>query len=72
MSGKQTKVELVVPSHNIKREFGIEHAERLLRMPNNGGWQLPEGSQYELTENGIRFKRNKETRTGAKEESSDK
>ena len=30
----------------MKREFEITHAERLLGMPNNGGWQLPENSEY--------------------------
>lgn len=30
----------------MEREFEITHAERLLGMPNNGGWQLPENSEY--------------------------
>lgn len=34
--------------------FEAEHAERLLRMPNNGGWKIAEGEKVELTENGFR------------------
>lgn len=35
------------------------HAERLLRMPNNGGWQLPKNSDLELSENGLRTRKSK-------------
>lgn len=60
MGAKTTKVLLVVPAENMQHEFEITHAERLLRMGNNGGWQLPEDSQFEFTvENGIRRKPNK-------------
>lgn len=60
MNGKTTKVLLVVPSANMQREFEATHAERLLRMCNNGGWQLPEDSKFEFSKDyGIRFKRNK-------------
>ena len=34
--------------------FEAEHAERLLRMPNNGGWKIAEDEKVELTENGFR------------------
>jgi hypothetical protein len=30
------------------QEFSIEHAERLLRMPNNGGWKIPTKSKYKF------------------------
>jgi hypothetical protein len=40
------------------RDFEISHAERLLNMPNNGGWQLPKDSEYELKD-GIISRRNK-------------
>ena len=41
-------------------DFEIAHAERLLMMPNNGGWELPKDSTFEFTkENGIRHKRDK-------------
>ncbi|MFR8207453.1 MAG: hypothetical protein ACLU99_14965 [Alphaproteobacteria bacterium] len=44
---KVTKVELDCPTTlNTTEEFEINHAERLLRMPNNGGWQLPERQQF--------------------------
>lgn len=43
---RQSKVKLVVPDSDMEREFEITHAERLLGMPNNGGWQLPENSEY--------------------------
>lgn len=42
MTAKVTKVVLECPTLNTTEEFEINHAERLLRMPNNGGWQLPE------------------------------
>ena len=41
------------------REFEVSHAERLLAMPNNGGWQLPQNSIY-IYENGSITRRNKE------------
>lgn len=43
---RQSKIKLVVPDSDMEREFEITHAERLLGMPNNGGWQLPENSEY--------------------------
>ena len=45
---KEQTVTLIVPKYNIKQEFGIEHAERLLDMgPQlNGGWELPGDSNY--------------------------
>lgn len=30
------------------QEFEINHAERILRMPNNGGWRLPDNSPYQF------------------------
>lgn len=53
---------LVVPKHNIKQEFGLEHAERLLDMgtTRNGGWELPNDSNYYYDEeNGLRLKSDK-------------
>lgn len=53
-------VTLVVPEHNMEQSFSVEHAERLLRMKNNGGWQLPEKSKYTFdSKNGIRIKSTK-------------
>ena len=59
---KEQTVTLVVPKYNIKQEFGIEHAERLLDMgPQlNGGWELPGDSNYTYSEeNGLRAKSDK-------------
>lgn len=40
--------------------FEVNHAERLLRMPNNGGWKLPEDSPYKFDKgNGITVRTNK-------------
>lgn len=60
--GKQTftHVELVVPAHSMKRKFTLEAAERLLRVKDNGGWQLPSYSEFEFDlTNGIRRKQPK-------------
>lgn len=59
---KELTVTLVVPRANIKQEFGIAHAERLLDMGafKNGGWILPEDSNYQYDEeNGLRLKTDK-------------
>ena len=59
---KEQTVTLVVSKYNIKQEFGIEHAERLLDMgPQlNGGWELPGDSNYTYNEeNGLRVKSDK-------------
>lgn len=59
---KEQTVTLAVPKYNIKQEFGIEHAERLLDMgPQlNGGWELPGDSNYTYNEeNGLRVKSDK-------------
>lgn len=61
-----TTVTLVVPQHGLAREFGVEHAERLLTMGSkeNGGWVLPESSDFIFdTENGLRFNSNKRNST---------
>lgn len=39
-------VELVTDD-GLSRTFELEHAERILRTPNNGGWRLPDDSNYE-------------------------
>ena len=41
---KVTMIELTV---NDRREFfSVEHAHQLLLMRNNGGWKLPEDSEW--------------------------
>lgn len=59
---KEQTVTLVVLKYNIKQEFGIQHAERLLDMGTklNGGWELPSDSNYIYDEeNGLRLKSDK-------------
>lgn len=59
---KEQTITLVVPKYNIKKDFGIQHAERLLDMGINinGGWELPEDSNYLYDEeNGLRLKSDK-------------
>lgn len=59
---KEQTVTLVVPKHNMRQEFGIQHAERLLGMGTamNGGWELPKDSNYTYDgENGLRVKSDK-------------
>lgn len=59
---KEKTVTLVVPKYNMRQEFSIQHAERLLDMGTdlNGGWELPEDSNYLYDEeNGIRVKSDK-------------
>lgn len=56
---KEPTVTLVVPKYDMRREFGVAHAERLLDMgPQlNGGWELPKDSEYYYDEeNGLRLK----------------
>lgn len=57
MDAKQTKVELFCTPNGRTEALGFDHAERLLRMPNNGGWELPKDSPFEFIENALRFKR---------------
>lgn len=59
---KEQTLILVVPKYNIRQEFGLSHAERLLDMGTqfNGGWELPEDSNYIYDEeNGLRVKSDK-------------
>lgn len=47
---------------DISQEFEITHAERILDMGPalNGGWHLPEDSEYEYTEEyGLKLRANK-------------
>ena len=70
---KTTKVLLECKTLKTTREFEVTHAERLLMMQNNGGWQLPENSKFEFSkENGLRYKKNKKADNGATEQSGDK
>ena len=45
-----------------QREFEINHAERILRSPENGGWRLPDNSPYQFDYyNGITKRTNQGT-----------
>lgn len=67
---KTTKVSLVVPKLGIRRDFTLEHAERLLLMPNNGGWMLAKDSKFELTKDGLKYRANTEGDKGKPKRSS--
>lgn len=44
---KETKIVLEIPQGC--QAFSIEEADTLLRMPINGGWKLPEDSEWSWT-----------------------
>ena len=64
---KFTEVELENTAANTRQTFEINHAERILRMPNNGGWQLPKDSPYYFDKNGIGYKQNQKGSTKPEE-----
>lgn len=64
MASKVTMVRLSADGRT--RSFEVSHAERLLRMPNNGGWHIAKGENVVLTENG--FKSIKDKRGGSEAE----
>lgn len=41
---KETKIELEIPQG--RKSFPVEQADGLLRMKFNGGWKLPEDSEW--------------------------
>lgn len=60
---------------DISQEFEITHAERILDMGPalNGGWYVPEDSEYEYTEEyGLKLKSNKRNSAETKEKAADK
>jgi len=56
-NAKTTEVMLVCPKWGYEQTLSVEHAENLLNMQNNGGWQLPKDSEYEFA-NGSLTRRN--------------
>ena len=55
---KQSKgVLLVCPQWGYEQTLSVEHAENLLNMPNNGGWELSKDSEYQFV-NGSIVRRN--------------
>jgi len=41
---KETMIELAIPQGRMS--FPVEQADTLMRMPINGGWVLPEDSEW--------------------------
>lgn len=62
MNAKTTIVTLI--ANGVTRDFEMSHAERLLRMPNNGGWHLPENSKFEFVNNGLQRRQDRKENSG--------
>lgn len=61
MNAKTTNVKLSCDSLScVQKEFEVSHAERLLAMPNNGGWYLDD-EDYELRDGDIVRRTKKKT-----------
>ena len=54
---KVTTVALATVNEGAKQEFTIDHAERILAIPNSG-WMLPKDSEFEYS-NGTINRRDK-------------
>lgn len=67
---KFTVVELETLDSLRRETFEINHAERILRLPQSG-WRLPSDSNYYLDDNGIGYKTSKGRGKGSKEASDD-
>lgn len=64
---RTSKIILEVAPTGVRESFDVGHAERLLRLPLNGGWQLPEGSPYEFDKTyGIKLRGNKRDNKSSK------
>lgn len=53
---KPTTVVLYCASNGSLHKLEFAHAERLLRMQNNGGWTLPEDSPFEFENNELNYR----------------
>ena len=61
---KVTEIELIVEDY--RRSFPIAQADELLRLKINGGWKLPEDSEWSWTaEKGFEKKGKKESQPKA-------
>lgn len=58
MNAKTTMVTL--QAGVIIQKFEFETAERILNIPNNGGWKLAD-DKFEFVDNALRVKRDKKT-----------
>lgn len=45
---KPGSIVTLVTADGMTIGLEIDHAERILRMPNNGGWKLPDDSPYQF------------------------
>lgn len=52
------KTKVILEANGQKDSFDIAHAERLLKMPDNGGWHLPYNSPFKMTKDGITVREN--------------
>lgn len=50
--------KVILEANGQQESFDIAHAERLLKMPNNGGWHLPHNSPFKMTKDGITVREN--------------
>lgn len=62
---KETKVGLLCEATGEITEFGVQHAENILKMQNSG-WVLPEDSEYQRGEDGTISRRSKKEGDGKK------
>lgn len=53
---KVTRVALATVKEGARQQFDIDHAERILAIPNSG-WELPKDSEFEYV-NGTISRRN--------------
>lgn len=61
---EETKVMLKCDAIGIDSQaFAFGHAERLLMLPHNGGWELND-KRFELTEHGLIKRRENKERVG--------
>lgn len=60
---KTTMVSLVCIATGTETAFEVSHAERILAF-RDSGWALPEGSDYELKEDGTISRRDKKKGDG--------
>ncbi len=65
MKAKTTFVTLAVG--NVTQDFEFTHAERILRMRNNGGWKLPADSKFEFVEHALRYRKSEKRDNGKQE-----
>lgn len=54
----EIELEFIVKDKTKSRKFELGHAERILRLHRQGGYQLPSNSKYEFVKNGLQLKSN--------------